>query len=152
MSSQDRHGRNASVNLYRFIHKKNRTLPIAISAVKIPVKIRKPSQVISKQWPVLHLSSWLRTCMTDPHYGVFFVLGGKTLDQLDEVHDMFSRFWQRYSYVDGSLAPPSPGSAIPIFIHGDEGRGQGKRPLMIVSFQVVIPWSGEDVVNNSKIL
>lgn len=67
LSSQDLHGRNASPNLYRFIHKKNRTLPIAISAVKIPVKVRKPSQVISKQWPVLHLSSWLRTCMTDPN-------------------------------------------------------------------------------------
>ena len=72
LSSQDLHGRNASPNLYRFIHKKNRTLPIAISAVKIPVKVRKPSQVISKQWPVLHLSSWLRTCMTDPNYGGFF--------------------------------------------------------------------------------
>lgn len=152
LSSQDLHGRNASPNLYRFIHKKNRTLPIAISAVKIPVKVRKPSQVISKQWPVLHLSSWLRTCMTDPNYGGFFVLGGKTLDQLDAVRDMFSRFWQRYSYVDGCLAPESPGTTIPIFIHGDEGRGQCKRPLMIISFQVVIPWAGEDVVNNSKIL
>ena len=55
-------------------------------------------------------------------------MGGKTLDQLDAVRDMFSRFWQRYSYVDGCLVPESPGTTIPIFIHGDEGRGQCKRP------------------------
>ena len=147
----DKHGRNASKNLHHFIHKKNRTLAIKISAVDIPVKIRKPNNVRSKPWPVLHLSSWLQACMENPQYGGYFFLGGKTLDQIGEVQQMFKNFWENYSYVDGTM-PPCPELTIPILIHGDEGRGQCKRPLMIVSFQPIISWAGEKVVNTHKLL
>ena len=139
----DKHGRNTSKNLHHFIHKKNRTLAVNISSVDIPVKIRKPNHIRSKPWPVLHLSSWLQTCMENPQYGGYFFLGGKTLDQIGEVRQMFKNFWQNYCHVDGTM-PESPETTIPILIHGDEGRGQLRRPLMIISFQCIISWAGEN--------
>lgn len=68
----DKHGRNRSRNLYSYIHKRKRTLPIQITAVDIPVRIRRPVKVVNKSWPVLHLSSWLKATMEDPKYGGFF--------------------------------------------------------------------------------
>ncbi len=62
---------------------------------------------------------------------------------------MLQRFWSRHAFVDASL-PEFPRQTIPFLIHGDEGRGQCKRPVLVVSFQPIIGWSGEDHVNSSK--
>ena len=148
----DKHGRNRSRNLYSYIHKRKRTLQIQITAVDIPVQIRRPVKVVKKSWPVLHLPSWLHTTMEDPKYGGFFFLGGKTLDHMDEVRRMFSTFWTRYNKTHPGSMPASPETTIPILIHGDEGRSLCKRPVMIVSFQCIIPWSGENNPNNSQML
>ena len=148
----DKHGRNRSRNLYSYIHKRKRTLPIQINAVDIPVRIRRPVKVVNKSWPVLHLSSWLKATMEDPKYGGFFFLGGKTLDNMDEVRRMFSTFWTRYDKTHPGSMPALPETTIPILIHGDEGRSLCKRPVMIVSFQCIIPWCGENIKNSSQML
>ena len=46
--------------------------------------------------------------------------------------------------------PETPSRCIPLFLHGDEGRGQCKRPVLVVSFQCVIGWSGDENVNSKK--
>ena len=145
---QDRHGRNSSYILYSFIHKKNRTLPISISGVNIPIQVRKPKMVRQKQWPVIYASSWLKMCMEDPKYGGYFVLGGKTLDEMKDVRAMFATFWERYSNL--GVAPQHPETCIPLLLHGDEGRGQLKRPLMVISYQCVISHAGPGKTNTSK--
>ena len=37
----------------------------------------------------------------------------------------------------------APSALLPIFLHGDEGRGLTKRPLLILAFQPIIGWGGE---------
>ena len=39
---------------------------------------------------------------------------------------------------------------LPIFIHGDEGRGLARRPWMCISWQPVISFKGMDYVNDSS--
>ena len=128
----DKHGRNRSRNLYSYIHTRKRTLPIQITAVDIPVRIRRPVKVVNKSWPVLHLSSWLKATR--------------------EVRRMFSTFWTRYDKSHPGSMPALPETTIPILIHGDEGRSLCKRPVMIVSFQCIIPWCGENIKNSSQML
>ena len=45
-----------------------------------------------------------------------------------------------------------PRACIPYHIHGDEGRGQLKRPYMVVSWQCVISHHGPQVCNESSFL
>jgi hypothetical protein len=43
------------------------------------------------------------------------------------------------------------GTAIPIYIHGDEGRGLLKRPYMVISWQCVVGHGGLQVCNDAMI-
>ena len=66
---------------------------------------------------------------------------------------MFARFWDRYECVN----PDHPlfyeksweqrMHCIPVAVHGDEGRGLGKHPVLVESYQPILPWSGEDKLN-----
>ena len=59
------------------------------------------------------------------------------------VKPMLSEFWRRYSYQFpdfAALQPRASGDfslsrAVPLFIHGDEGRGLRKSPVMLVAVQ-----------------
>jgi len=79
----------------------------------------------------------------------FFFLGGKKVDQLREVEDQLSKFWQHYKYVDSDV-PSSPKRTLPIYLHGDEGRGLVKRPILILAFQPIIGWGAKKQVNTIK--
>lgn len=79
-------------------------------------------------------------------YAGFFLLGGHRLSDINEIESMLRRFWTRYQSVEEGM-PDHPERTIGYFLHGDEGRGQGKRPLLVISYQTIIPWSGEDAVN-----
>lgn len=125
-----------------------------VFGVKTPVKPRsRHNKRADCMWPILHLSEWMKTAFTDPYNG-FFLLGGKRLpDDLHAVHEMLSQFWERHQFVDGRCtAPKEPRCTIPYFIHGDEGRGQVKRPILVVSFQPLFSWGGEQTLNLGKIL
>ena len=98
-------------------------------------------------WPVLLPSDWLKVCLESDSYKGFYVLGGNTVENLTKVEEMFERFWTRHSYLDPKIAPQNPGRTIPLYVHGDEGRGQVKRPIMIVSVQPIISAKGEDCCN-----
>ena len=47
-----------------------------------------------------------------------------------------ARIWEIHASVDDDQ-PPCPKRTIPFYIHGDEGRGQCKRPLLVLTFQPV---------------
>ena len=139
--------RNASRNLYRFIHKSGKTLPVEITPVTVPIKVSRRKKVQQRQWPVLHLSSWLQVCFEE--YGGFFVLGGHKLDDLKAIENMLEQFWSRHQFVDTDI-PQDTKHTIPFLLHGDEGRGQCKRPILVLSFQPMIGWSGGEHVNSKK--
>ncbi len=145
--------KNASRNIYNFIHKNDKTLPVTISSVVVPVRGKSRYKHIeeNKSWPLLLLSHWVKTAFEDP-YGGFFFLGGYKLNQLDSVKDMLRRFWENHKGVDSSLIPARPEVTIPFYLHGDEGRGQCKQPVLVLAVQPIIPWGGENCVNAKKYL
>ena len=67
--------RNASRNLYRLVQRKKKTLPVDINRVVIPIRASRRRKVQKCQWPVLHLSSWVKACFQEPYDG-FFPFGG----------------------------------------------------------------------------
>lgn len=143
-------GSNASRGLHLLVHKHRRTLNVQVDAVQAPIKLTRQRKVELRPWPVLHLSSWAKMCMEDELYGGFFMLGGHSLSKIQEVELMLENFWQRYDVVEPGNMPPFPKRTIGFFIHGDEGRGQVKRPLLVISFQCIISWIGEQYVISKK--
>lgn len=68
------------------------------------------------------------------------------LSQALEFGHTLETFWERFQQTDPSFpfftdfpAREAWRSAIPLAIHGDEGRGRLKRPVMVVSTQTIIP-------------
>lgn len=70
------------------------------------------------------------------------------MQQLDEFEVELEQFWTNYAIVDPGFSFFASHSrscwrrAIPVAIHGDEGRGKAKNPIMVVSLQVVLPVKG----------
>lgn len=91
----------------------------------------------------------MRAAFDEPWNGFFF-LGGLTLAQLDLAENMLETFWQRYSYCDPYCTPAFPRRTIPIMLHGDEGRGQVQRPLLVVSYQPLLGSAGPNIVNSHQ--
>lgn len=147
---QSSKSRNFSRALHTLIHKKDKTLPVQLSSVLTKVKVSRRRKILMKPWPVIHLSSWLECCFGGRNYQGFFFLGGNRLVDLDVAQNMFSCFWQRYSKIDPTAAPAHPAQTIPIYLHGDEGRSLGKRPLLVISFQPVMGWLGGNCVPSRK--
>lgn len=72
------------------------------------------------------------------------------MDEVSLAEEMFEEFWTRYQRVDTMISPAQPRRTIPVFVHGDEGRGLVKRPIMVVSIQPIIGSSGENTTNNRR--
>lgn len=68
-------------------------------------------------------------------------MGGHTLDSWNEAQKTLETFWNRYSNIDPNV-PAIPSCTMPMYLHGDEGRGLGKRPLLVISYQPVMGWTG----------
>jgi len=151
-STNDTYGRNASRNLFSFIHQKNKTLEVHISSVTVPVRgaSRHKHKEQMRPWPVLYFSDWVKTTFADPYNG-YFLLGGYKIHQEQHVTNMLKNFWERYQFVD-TISTAFPSKTVPYFLHGDEGRGQCKRPVMILSAQPVLGWGGENRVTSKKYL
>lgn len=137
--------------MYRWVQRNNKTLPVEIHKVPIPVRSsarRKTDQ--GRPWPVIYLSSWFKVAFQEP-YGGFFFLAGQRLTELDEVKKTLSRFWSRYRGVEPNFVfPERPDLTIPFYVHGDEGRGYCKRPVLVVSAQPVFGWTSDDNANSKK--
>ena len=141
---------NYSRAMHRLIHRKDKTLPVQIGSVQVKVKIPRRRKVVLSPWPIIPLSNWMRVCFEDAKYSGFFFLAGHKLDSWAAAQDGFRTFWERYCKLDKHVQVDHPESTIPIYLHGDEGRGLGKRPLLVVSFQPVMSWLGPDYIPSSK--
>ena len=135
--------------MHRLIHVKGKTLAVPVSSVKVKAKVPRRRKLAFLEWPVIYLSSWLRFCLESSLYQGFFFLAGRTLEHWDDVKRVCKTFWERYAFVD-SDKPAFPESTLPVYLHGDEGRGLCKRPLLVISLQCAIPWYGENEVNSSQ--
>ncbi|CAE7855493.1 hypothetical protein AK812_SmicGene2567 [Symbiodinium microadriaticum] len=91
------------------------------------------------------------------HVGGEAFLGGHPLDAEDAYCNMLADFWQNYAAINPECAVfkrpdysrEFASRLIPMAVHGDEGRGKAKHPIMILSVQPVIGPKGPDFVNTS---
>lgn len=152
---RSKYANNASRNLYHYIKKQRMSLPVQVSTVDAPVRVSRRRVSSRKPWPVMLLSSWAKEVLEG--YGGFFFFGGLTIDDLEQVETTLARFWNRFEKADGE-STPHPTRTIPFFVHGDEGRGQLKRPVLVLSFQALLGWKKDvhltmdDLLNSKKIL
>ena len=138
--------------MHRMIHRKDKTLPVRLSSVDVKVKVPRRRKLLVKPWPVLYMTDWARLCFENSKYNGFFFLGGNTLDTWEDAQAMLQTFWGRYKNIDPSLVPEHPSQTVPFYIHGDEGRGLGKRPLLVISFQPTMSWTGGQKIPSTKYL
>lgn len=154
-------GQNASRDFHRWVHRAGKTFQVHISKVKIPRNIKKRNKFGRKvntdtvmMHSVIHLSSWLEAVMqTFPD----FFLGGYSFMDDHLWMKMLGDFWKHFRSVCPSHPIYSKTEAersctIPFAIHGDEGRGLSKVPLMVISFQVLIPSSGPENLSSTQCL
>ena len=146
--------RNACRDITRLIRRTpGATLKLSVDVCKVGVKLRKPIRYASIWWPILTLKSWCKYML---EHCPQLLLGGHGLT--DNFQPTFVEFWEKYKLV----CPDHPifssghdinlGTAMPIYIHGDEGRGLLKRPYMVLSWQCVVGHRGLQVCNDSSFL
>ena len=146
---------NASRNLHALITRQGRTLPVKLDQIPTPVRLVFKGKVSKHdmQYPILKPSSWLKYSM---HVGGEAFLGGHSLDAKDGYTSMLTQFWKNFQMSNPTFhffeRPDYPQVApfsIPVLVHGDEGRGSGKNPIMCLCIQPLISWKGPSFVNSS---
>ena len=106
---------------------------------------------------MLKPSSWLNYSLS---VGGEAFLGGQSLDAEHAYCNMLLEFWQNYAMINPECAVfqradysrEFASRLIPLAIHGDEGRGKAKHPIMILSVQPIIGAKGPGFVNTSGYL
>ena len=139
--------KNASRGLHNLILRQRRSLPVDASFVETPVRLLKGKpRVEVTSYPILLPSTWLKFMCS---IGGEVVLGGHNIDNPRAWQSMLGQFWTRFhrSQPGINMHGVDPELAIPICVHGDEGRGKVKRPIMIIAWQPVVSWLGPAVVN-----
>ena len=149
---------NASRNLHSLIGQQNRQLPIPVHLISTPVRVIKKGKPRRDkiQFPALLPSSWLRFSLQSR--GEAF-LGGYTLDAVEAYMGLFEDYWEKFQQAHPEFhlfSRPdfhrTRSRCIPCMIHGDEGRGKCKRPVMVLSIQPLISWKGPSFINTSGCL
>ena len=145
---------NQRRNLHALVIRTGRQLNISISHVKCPVQVVKGGKVKRQKvdWPVVHFSQWLE-CMLNR--GGELILGGHHISKQHAWQSTFDQFWLDYKNVDSGhpifskVDPMNRKFYIPYTVHGDEGRGRNKVPVLIESFCPIISYKGIEFTNLS---
>ena len=105
--------------------------------------------------PVLKLSDWAATVFKS---GGHFFMRGQSMDSASEFSLELRDFWGKYSknepqhpFFEKVPNPDHWGEYIPVMIHGDEGRGRQKQPVLVIAYQPVLPLK-EEKSNMKKLL
>ena len=130
--------RHACRDLTKLIKRTNGvTLDIPISVCKLNVRMRKPVRCMVAYWPVLKMSDW---CKFFVRHRPEMLLGGHKIT--GAWRPMFAEFWANYRQTCGDhplfRRDFDFSCCVPFMVHGDEGRGQLRRPYLVVSWQSVI--------------
>ena len=138
---------NWSRNLHALISRFNLSLPVVVTSVQCPVLFQ--SKVSMLPWPILLLSNWL-TVIFNKTRGAL-LMNGFSVD--DDRHELqLKSFWELYRNVvphhkvfeqhDGRL-----NRVLPLYYHGDEGRGKLNRPVLVTSFVSGLPQQGHSFLS-----
>lgn len=135
---------HACRNLHGLIKRKGKLLQVNISYMMLQKRLsRRKLVAVEMPHPLLKLSDWARTIF---QHGGHFFMKGHSLDSVRTFKEELHTFWVRYAKADPThpffRAVPNQSewdTYIPIAIHGDEGRGRQKQPVMIISYQPLLP-------------
>lgn len=131
-------------NLHHTIRKFQKSLPVRTS--KIPTEWLRKKKRHRVEHPVLYPSSWAELIFSN---GGHFFLQGKDLSQSDWFSNTLVDFWTKFSATHPEYGLPESrwDHTIPIALHGDEGRGRLKHPVMVMSLQPLPPLRPEFKTN-----
>ena len=140
--AKHRNDSHACNNLQKLLHKSGHQLRVRFSFISTPVRLA-PRGVTKKalvKFPLLKLSDWCQTIFSK---GGHCLLGGQNLDQAKQFGLTLRLFWERFKIIEPQLPFfNEPGHnwdfCIPFLLHGDEGRGSAKRPVLVLSAQPMI--------------
>ena len=141
---------NACRNLHRMLVDEKLSLPVSVSIIDIRIKGLRNKQERIVGWPVLRMSDWARCALGR---GGQMLLAGHCLEDEPAWRAQLQDFWSHYSKIDGGHPVFSSGidtsATVPFMVHGDEGRGRGKQPLLTISFQGILSHYGGHRTNMS---
>ena len=152
ISSTGQSKTNVCRNLHRLIHREGVTLPLEISLVQAPVRKRRPCvQKVMVWYPCIYPSTWMSYLLENQSY---LVLGGVDIQEPSKWQGVLSDFWRQHLLYDTSHIMNEPGSpppthTVPLYLHGDEGRGKYKLPIMVEAIQPCLSWKGTAFENSS---
>ena len=151
-----KHYGNISRNFHNSLRRSGAYLPVNVSMVPLVVrKLRPKVKEVKIPYPMISLKDWASFLLNHNHSE--FLLGGFTVHDKRGYTQVFSTFWQRYQELDPDHEffvqhPPQVwGRCLPYCLHGDEGRGKGKMPILIQSYQMVVGPDGVERTNTSGI-
>lgn len=127
------------------------TLDIPIEVCPVTVRMRRPVRRLEVWWPMLRMDRWVKFLFNQKPQ---LLLGGQVPDPQGKWKQLYYNFWSVYQKIHGdhpiySRTDVDLGTCLPYLIHGDEGRGQLKRPYLVVSWQLLIGHNGLEVTNDS---
>ena len=140
--AKHRNDSHACKNLHKLLHRSGHQLRVRFSFVGTPVRLA-PRGVTKKalvKFPLLKLSDWCQTIFSK---GGHCLLGRQSLDHATQFANTLRLFWSRFKMVEPQLPFFSEPEhnwdfSIPFMLHGDEGRGSAKKPVMVLSAQPMI--------------
>lgn len=143
--------RNVCRNLHSLLRRNKALFPVDVDVAPVTVAVRRPVyRTEAVWWPVLPMSAWVKALWNE---APSMLLGGHSNEDVAGWQSILSNFWKQYRsfndkhpiYADGH----DQRFCIPFFLHGDEGRGQCRRPFMVESWQPCISFKGTDFTNES---
>lgn len=148
-TSKRKQFRNICRNFHANLLRDGRQLKVTVSMIKVRVKVHRPKvRTIEAEYPYISLRSW-STFLLQHHPA--HLLGGFDFEDFDGYTSMFDRFWTRYRQLDPTHEAftqfTDSGHVIPYMVHGDEGRGKNKSPILICNYQPCIGVQGEEFTN-----
>ena len=155
--AKDDDDKNICQKLHTLLAKPGFSLQVAISHATINIKHARRRKVMEAAWPVLKLSSWLEYIMQEQ--GGQLLLAGHHISQSHLWKQDLQEFWARYRAIDPTHPVYCSDTlerdhcyTIPFLLHGDEGRGRTKQPVLVISFQGVMSHHGKEKSNISGCL
>ena len=144
--------KNECRNLHSLIHRSGKTVPIPVDSAETPVLVLSGKiRIETVNYPLLMLSRWAEYIFSQD--GQVLLGGHRLSDGSEPIARMFSRFWKRFQNLRPEMDVYQQGwdlgYCIPYGLHGDEGRGKLRRPIMCLSYQPLISHKGMGCLNSS---
>ena len=129
------------------MHQEGRILRVQVSQIPTRVRLLKGKPKIeTMDYPTLQPSSWVKYML---EHCSEILLGGINIGLVADWQNMLEDFWCKFRGSQPEIEVPFPRTSVPVAIHGDEGRGKAKRPIMCIGFQTLISYLGAAVTNTS---